>query len=729
MSVIEQNLTAQDNIIKALTDTYAKYAPVRKATMEVIRQRNLTLSALISSYDAYEDLIAKSSKGQEFYRKLETNVTKLLQRVKGTCKVQQEERDTILAKNGKSLHSKSKVIPDQDGAALKNYEQVPPSSAPKLKDYLESYKKDKSGAAHQLQSQTGQVTDPYYNAGNLPSSKITSYSADVVSAPYDNSQPWVPSVRPAPVGQEGTCPTPTSQDFMKESSLGYASYSPNISNKNYVNDGLPYAAEQYASYMAQYQQYPSTSSPYHKPPNYPSPAPSPSLQPQAYKPSATIVPQAYIPPATVASQAYIVPHYNSQSYSIDQAMNQNYAFQPNQGFKPQENYAPIANAIPEMYMTQNIPSVQNHPKNLSSPLHNNVSTNLNPAANAQQPPSCTSTQTYQNHQQPPYTSTQPYQNSYVQPSAQQNSVSTIDQSISNNFTSVKSNQPDISTTYSTQNPLNYTMNPLQENQVDGQKPYIQYQNAANNYTYGAPGVNPAESPVNAVQQQYSTYIPQNYMPYINTGNQYSQGKYLGTQPWQSSYDMKSLPDYYSTSQYPNYSQIGTEKMYTPSAATSQYTHAGQQIGPQTSCSAAQFVSQGGQPNYTQGNYYCLPYGCQYTSSTSQNMTSHMLPVPAQVTTQQAPMTPQSPMTYMQASNSNLKLTFSQDQGATKSNVDLLAGLDFSLSQDPLVPQQKTVETMVKPTATNLEEQLAAMTISEKTAAPSPPVTLTPKHVG
>ena len=53
------------------------------------------ISSLIQSYDVYEDLLAKTNKGTEFYRKLEGNVLRLLDRVKGVCKLQQEERQHL----------------------------------------------------------------------------------------------------------------------------------------------------------------------------------------------------------------------------------------------------------------------------------------------------------------------------------------------------------------------------------------------------------------------------------------------------------------------------------------------------------------------------------------------------------------------------------------------------------------------------------------------------------
>ena len=51
---------------------------------------------LMNSFDVYEDLLAKSQKGQEFYRKLENNVSKLQTRCQALCRIQAEEREQII---------------------------------------------------------------------------------------------------------------------------------------------------------------------------------------------------------------------------------------------------------------------------------------------------------------------------------------------------------------------------------------------------------------------------------------------------------------------------------------------------------------------------------------------------------------------------------------------------------------------------------------------------------
>lgn len=177
--MIEQNLIAQDNIMQALTDSYARHSHLRKSIIDILEQRDTTIHALTSSYDAYEDLVAKANKGIDFYRKLETSVTKLLQRVKSTCKVQDEERESNLTKNRPVAPVVAPTASDlgESGGGLK------------LKDYLASMKRGEN-----LRTYPTYPTQP-----ELP---------PVV----------VPSVRPAPVGSEGT------NEMKKADDYNYANY-------------------------------------------------------------------------------------------------------------------------------------------------------------------------------------------------------------------------------------------------------------------------------------------------------------------------------------------------------------------------------------------------------------------------------------------------------------------------------------------------------------------------
>lgn len=96
VNIIDQNLVAQGNILKALTDTYAKHAMTLKSYNDTKLKREQFYSSLIASFDVYEDLMLKSAKGLDFYKKLHTNVQKLMSRVKAARDVQEEERQQLL---------------------------------------------------------------------------------------------------------------------------------------------------------------------------------------------------------------------------------------------------------------------------------------------------------------------------------------------------------------------------------------------------------------------------------------------------------------------------------------------------------------------------------------------------------------------------------------------------------------------------------------------------------
>ncbi len=79
----------------------------------------------------YDDLLGKSSKGLEFYKKLQGNIQKLLARVKGAKDVQDEERQQRLKSTKPEVSVPS---------------SVPSSSAgPKLKDYLNNKNQTNKG--------------------------------------------------------------------------------------------------------------------------------------------------------------------------------------------------------------------------------------------------------------------------------------------------------------------------------------------------------------------------------------------------------------------------------------------------------------------------------------------------------------------------------------------------------------------------------------------------------
>lgn len=93
---LEQNLAAQENILKALTEANVQYALVRKSLSQTEQQWSSTVQGLVGSYEAYEDLIKKSQEGKDFYDDLEAKASRLLERAKSLCQARAEERRSVL---------------------------------------------------------------------------------------------------------------------------------------------------------------------------------------------------------------------------------------------------------------------------------------------------------------------------------------------------------------------------------------------------------------------------------------------------------------------------------------------------------------------------------------------------------------------------------------------------------------------------------------------------------
>ncbi|KAM9186357.1 tyrosine-protein phosphatase non-receptor type 23 [Dugong dugon] len=93
---LEQNLAAQDNVLRALTEANVQYAAVRRVLSELDHKWNSTLQTLVASYEAYEDLMKKSQEGKDFYADLESKVAALLERAQSTCQAREAVRQQLL---------------------------------------------------------------------------------------------------------------------------------------------------------------------------------------------------------------------------------------------------------------------------------------------------------------------------------------------------------------------------------------------------------------------------------------------------------------------------------------------------------------------------------------------------------------------------------------------------------------------------------------------------------
>lgn len=115
MNLIERNLSAQLNVLDAVRLAYARASAERRAYANAMQRRRTLIASLLDAYDSFATangitplvtssetsavsptsgllpdavLAERCTKGLEFYQRLLTNVSKLLQRVKGILHIE-----------------------------------------------------------------------------------------------------------------------------------------------------------------------------------------------------------------------------------------------------------------------------------------------------------------------------------------------------------------------------------------------------------------------------------------------------------------------------------------------------------------------------------------------------------------------------------------------------------------------------------------------------------------
>lgn len=168
---LEQNLAAQDNILRALTEANVQYASVRRVLSELDQKWNSTLQTLVASYEAYEDLMKKSQEGKDFYADLESKVAALLERAQSTCQAREAARQQLL---DRELKKKPPPRPTAPKPLLPRREEGEAVEAGDLPEELRSLPPDTFlGAAVPLRFPPGPFPSsagpgPHYLSGTLP---------------------------------------------------------------------------------------------------------------------------------------------------------------------------------------------------------------------------------------------------------------------------------------------------------------------------------------------------------------------------------------------------------------------------------------------------------------------------------------------------------------------------------------------------------------------------------
>ncbi|XP_033113884.1 tyrosine-protein phosphatase non-receptor type 23-like [Anneissia japonica] len=126
VTYIEQNLSAQDNILKAVTEANAKYADTRKMSADIAKRREDKIQELVMSYTVYDDLLAKSHKGIDFYKKLQTGIMKIHTNCTDIVKDRRTQRNKHMARFKPKPSAHIASVPRQP---------EPGPAGPKLSDF------------------------------------------------------------------------------------------------------------------------------------------------------------------------------------------------------------------------------------------------------------------------------------------------------------------------------------------------------------------------------------------------------------------------------------------------------------------------------------------------------------------------------------------------------------------------------------------------------------------
>uniref|UniRef100_G3UGF5 Protein tyrosine phosphatase non-receptor type 23 n=1 Tax=Loxodonta africana TaxID=9785 RepID=G3UGF5_LOXAF len=234
---LEQNLAAQDNVLRALTEANVQYAAVRRVLSELDHKWNSTLQTLVASYEAYEDLMKKSQEGKDFYADLESKVATLLERAQSTCQAREAARQQLLDRELKKKPPPRPTAPKPLLPRREEGEPRPPHAlghaamavAPGPAHYPNPAYTPELGLVPRSSPQHGVVSSPYGGVGPplpvaaLPSAPPPQFSGpelamgvrpatttvDSVQAPIPSHM--APRPNPAPAPAQPCFPVPPPQ--------------------------------------------------------------------------------------------------------------------------------------------------------------------------------------------------------------------------------------------------------------------------------------------------------------------------------------------------------------------------------------------------------------------------------------------------------------------------------------------------------------------------------------
>ena len=370
---LQQNLQAQDNILRALAESNALFASDRKKILDATQQRNTYIDSLVFSYQSINDLIEKANKGVVFFQNLNQPLNELLKDAQDFCAKAQLERENkkkIVEKfnlghnNGPQLAQlpqapmpvfnryRPQQIPQSNPVArndqqlennlnMMNLNVNPVNDRPKLKDFLPFMKPQSWG--NNASKSTGPPTVDRSNHNTMP---ILPQSNQLGQNQAFSS---APSIQPHTMSQSHSVPNPIMNNQQPP-------FSPSVGNNQMPQSSpMPENTQVFAQQSFQ-KTYPNQYSnqqqlPFDQTVNYAS-----YTKPEAKKlPNTQSTPPQLQPAQQFQSQSYqqvqahLPPHIMSNSPLAMNSMNQSNQFyqqpQPDQTTPPPKQHPQYNHAV------------------------------------------------------------------------------------------------------------------------------------------------------------------------------------------------------------------------------------------------------------------------------------------------------------------------------------------------------------------------------------------------
>ncbi|XP_003741192.1 tyrosine-protein phosphatase non-receptor type 23 [Galendromus occidentalis] len=141
IAVLEKNLLAQDNILKAVSQANANTAEIRMNLEQARRPWTTSIENLRAAYKSFEEVERQATKGTDFYGIFVNDVRRLATRLRSVVQVEKEQEEKLRARQAE-LARPPVFKPESNPAFVSRPPNIPPTAQaqnaqpPKLKDYL-----------------------------------------------------------------------------------------------------------------------------------------------------------------------------------------------------------------------------------------------------------------------------------------------------------------------------------------------------------------------------------------------------------------------------------------------------------------------------------------------------------------------------------------------------------------------------------------------------------------